>query len=314
MRRAIFPAAVLALFAACVSTDHLAPTFDQMGQLGTLSQPSGLVSIVEIHYDNSGADVGEAVEIEGPAGLDLSGWRVVLYNGNGGVTYGTLALSGPLADQCAGRGTVVVAAPGLQNGSPDGLALVNGTTVVEFLSYEGAFPATNGPANGMTSVDIGVAENGEAIGNSLQKDAAGWYGPTSSSFGACNVRPASKISFTGRFAGDPPLPVGFEDQLFATLLDASGNAVPTSIAWAAETPDIAGVDQNGVIHAFAAGSALFRATAGDGTTGTWTLPTRTVSVVSWWLRISWAWPTPSGSTTSSTLPRNFSARPTSRLS
>ncbi len=194
--------------------------------------------------------MGEAVEIEGPAGLDLGGLSVVLYNGNGGVTYGTLALSGTLADQCGGRGTVVVAAPGLQNGSPDGLALVNGTTVVEFLSYEGVFAATNGPAAGLTSTDIGVVENGEAIGNSLQKDAAGWYGPTTSSFGACNGRPASKISFTGRFGGDVPLPVGFEDQLFATLLDASGTAVPTTITWFAET------------------------TAGDGTTGTWTLPTR----------------------------------------
>jgi DNA/RNA endonuclease G (NUC1) len=88
------------------------------------------------------------------------------------------------------------------------------------------------------------------------------------------VRPASKISFTGRFPGDVPLPVGFEDQLFASLLDASGNAVPTTITWVAETPEIASVDQNGVIHALAAGSAVFRATAGDGTTGTWTLPTR----------------------------------------
>ena len=232
------------------------------------------MNIVEIHYDNGGADVGEAVEVEGPAGLDLSGWSVVLYNGNGGATYGTLALSGTIADQCGGRGTVVVAAPGLQNGSPDGLALVNGTAVVEFLSYEGVFAATNGPASGMTSTDIGVAETGEAIGNSLQKVAAGWYGPTTSSFGACNVRPASKISFTGRFGGDVPLPVGFEDQLFASLLDASGNAVPTTITWSAETPGVASVDQNGVIHALAAGSAVFRATAGDGTTGTWTLPTR----------------------------------------
>jgi DNA/RNA endonuclease G (NUC1) len=232
------------------------------------------VSIVEIHYDNSGADVGEAVEVEGPAGLDLSGWSLVLYNGNGGVTYGTLALSGTLADQCHGRGTTVIAAPGLQNGSPDGVALVNGTSVVEFLSYEGVFAATNGPAAGMTSVDIGVQENGEAIGNSLQKDAVGWYGPAPSSFGACNVRPASRISFSGRFPSDPALPVGFEDQLFATLLDAGGNAVPTTITWTSETPLVASIDQNGVMHALDAGTAVFRATASDGTTGTWTLPTR----------------------------------------
>jgi DNA/RNA endonuclease G (NUC1) len=295
MRRVLAPApvpapavAVIVLFASCISPDHLAPTFDQTGQLSAFSLPAvrfselhsapppppGLVNIVEIHYDNSGADVSEAVEVEGPAGLDLGGWSVVLYNGNGGVTYGTLALSGTLADQCTGRGTIVVAAPGLQNGSPDGLALVNAAAAVEFLSYEGVFVATNGPAAGMTSTDIGVAENGEATGNSLQQDAAGWYGPTTSSFGACNVRPASKISFTGRFAGDVPLPVGFEDQLFATLLDASGNALPTTITWASETRDIASVDQTGVIHALAAGSAVFRATAGDGTTGTWLLSTR----------------------------------------
>ena len=45
--------------------------------------------------------------------------------------------------------------------------LVNASgTVVQFLSYEGVMTATNGPAAGMTSVDIGVSEAGtEAVGN-----------------------------------------------------------------------------------------------------------------------------------------------------
>ncbi len=38
--------------------------------------------ISEIHYDNVGADQGEAVEIEAPAGFDLTGWKIVRYNGN----------------------------------------------------------------------------------------------------------------------------------------------------------------------------------------------------------------------------------------
>jgi hypothetical protein len=46
-----------------------------------------------------------------------------------------------------------------KNGSPDGIALVNPSgKVIQFLSYEGSFTATNGPALGMTSTDIGVSE------------------------------------------------------------------------------------------------------------------------------------------------------------
>ena len=42
----------------------------------------GPVFINEIHYDNDGTDVGEFIEIAGPAGTSLSGWKIVLYNGN----------------------------------------------------------------------------------------------------------------------------------------------------------------------------------------------------------------------------------------
>lgn len=47
------------------------------------------VFINEIHYDNSGTDSGEPIEIAGPAGTDLTGWSVVLYNGNGSAPYST---------------------------------------------------------------------------------------------------------------------------------------------------------------------------------------------------------------------------------
>ena len=83
------------------------------------------IFINEFHYDNAGADEGEFVEIAGPAGTDLTGWSVVLYNGNNGAMYGTLPLSGVLADLGQGYGTLVVPAPGIQNGSPDAIALVD---------------------------------------------------------------------------------------------------------------------------------------------------------------------------------------------
>ena len=36
------------------------------------------VFINEIHYDNTGGDIGEGVELSGEAGVDLSGWSLVL--------------------------------------------------------------------------------------------------------------------------------------------------------------------------------------------------------------------------------------------
>ena len=90
---------------------------------------------------------------------------MIAYNGSNGQTYDTDVLTAPVDGV-----TVVEYAGTLQNGAPDGLALVNGTTVVEFLSYEGQFAATNGPATGLQSTNIGVSESGSgAIGNSLSK-------------------------------------------------------------------------------------------------------------------------------------------------
>lgn len=158
------------------------------------SQPA--VFINELHYDNGGDDAGEAVEIAGQAGADLTGWTVVLYNGNGGASYNTINLSGTIADQCAGFGTVSQAQSGIQNGAPDGLALVDDMgTVIQFLSYEGSFTATNGPASGLTSTDIGVSEGGGTVeGESLQLTGTGtfaedftWAGPADDNFGDCNT-------------------------------------------------------------------------------------------------------------------------------
>ncbi|HET6893046.1 MAG TPA: Ig-like domain-containing protein, partial [Pyrinomonadaceae bacterium] len=155
------------------------------------------VFINEIHYDNTGTDAGEAIEIAGPAGTNLAGWSIVLYNGAGGAPYDTDALSGIIPNQQNGFGTVSLSYPsnGIQNGSPDGIALVNGTTVVQFLSYEGTFSAVGGPANGMVSTDIGVSENGtEPLGQSLRLTGSGqfyedftWNSPATATFGAVNT-------------------------------------------------------------------------------------------------------------------------------
>ena len=63
--------------------------------LVTFSQTT--VFINEIHYDNSGGDLNEGVEIAGPAGTDLSTYTITLYNGSGGASYNTNSLSAKFA-------------------------------------------------------------------------------------------------------------------------------------------------------------------------------------------------------------------------
>ncbi len=136
--------------------------------------PIANVWINEINYDPAGADANEFIEIAGLAGVDLTGWSLVLYNGGGGASYATLALSGTIASTTNGFGFLKVNALGLQNGSPDGIALVDNLgRVVQFLSYEGAMTATNGPANGLTSTDVGVEQLNAAIGFTLQLQGTG---------------------------------------------------------------------------------------------------------------------------------------------
>ena len=165
---------------------------------GGTSGAAGLVWINEIHYDNVSGDSGEFIEIAGPAGTLLDGWQLVLYNGNGGAVYDTRTLAGTLPDQGGGFGALAVGYPpnGIQNGSPDGIALVDDNgDVAQFISYEGTMIATDGPALDSTSVDIGVEESGTTpLGFSVQLAGTGeryldfvWQSPSPASPGFLNV-------------------------------------------------------------------------------------------------------------------------------
>src|SRR5690606_23133851 len=92
-----------------------------------------------------------------------------------GSSYGTLALTGTLPNQSSGFGTLFFQIPGLQNGSPDGIALVNASgEIVQFLSYEGSFVGSDGPVVGLSSTDIEVDEPGDTpTGFSLQLTGSG---------------------------------------------------------------------------------------------------------------------------------------------
>jgi len=190
------------------------------------------VFINELHYDDStpAGDVGEAIEVVATAGEDLSGYRLYLYNGStpsAASVYANTAVPAGTAAACGSARIAVVTYPtnGIQNGANDGIALVDASgKVVQFLSYEGTITAGSGPAAGMTSQNIPVAEsNSTAPGTSLQLTGSGsqythftWAESAAQTFGACN---------TGQtFSGSPGTPGPNTPPSVSTTLPAQGSS------------------------------------------------------------------------------------------
>lgn len=224
--------------------------------------PPANVFINEINYDPAGTDTGEFIEIAGLAGTDLTGWKLALYNGNGGVVYDTLSLNGVLADTANGFGfqSITQFKEGVQNG-PDGIALVDPFgRVVQFLSYEGVLTATGGPAAGMTSTDIGVFQAGAPLGTSLQLQGSGSsYADFRWGF---NIEGTSGAANSGQtfLSGDSQGQIRIADAavvegntgtsaLTFTLTRSGGFASEASVAWSLDFGTSAGLDD------LAAGSA-----------------------------------------------------------
>ena len=126
--------------------------------------------INEFHYDNIGADADEFVEIVVNEEFnDLANFTITLYNGSASQL--KLYDSEPLDNFTVGStqdGFTLYSfnftdnSRSIQNGPPDGLSIdYNGTLISgQFLSYEGTFTPSDGPAAGITSSDIGVSQSG----------------------------------------------------------------------------------------------------------------------------------------------------------
>jgi len=98
----------------------------------------------------------------------------VLYNGADKLKYSTVVLTADDVipdERRQGYGTLVFNYPvnGIQNGAPDGIALVNGAgSCIQFLSYVGAFTPLDGPCNGVLSTNISVSENSSVADTSFK--------------------------------------------------------------------------------------------------------------------------------------------------
>ncbi|HEY4182406.1 MAG TPA: lamin tail domain-containing protein [Kofleriaceae bacterium] len=144
--------------------------------------------INEVDYDNLGTDTAEFVEIYNPSAtaISLANKQLLLVNGSGNTVYGTINLgTGTLAAGAylviAGANVSVTAAnatkldPGwtqdaIQNGMPDGLALVDNAThtLIDALSYEGSITADLPGIPGANLVEGVVLPLATADSNTVQ--------------------------------------------------------------------------------------------------------------------------------------------------
>ena len=163
------------------------------------AQPDAFIN--EIDYSQPGADDFEFVEIAidlttcSPAPCDPTQFDVVTYNGGNGqrVATGTLSATPAGTDGPYSLFVVNFTSGDLQNGPSDGVALVyNGgasPAVLQFASYEGVLTAVNGPAAGLTSVDVGVSEGDGAPNLSIQRRPDGTYELAAPTEGSPNNTP-----------------------------------------------------------------------------------------------------------------------------
>lgn len=160
------------------------------------AEPAKLM-INEVDYDQVGTDGNGFVEIKnaGVAAADLSNVDLVAVNGGDSSEYDRVALTGTLA--AGGHLDIGIE---LQNGAPDGLALLEGTTLLDGLSYEGGINAASVDGQTYNLVEGTVLPNavedsntvaGSLIRNPDGKDsndaAADWVFTTTITRGAANV-------------------------------------------------------------------------------------------------------------------------------
>jgi hypothetical protein len=154
--------------------------------------------INELHYDNEGTDTDENIEIiiENSAQYSIADFQLLLYNGSNGELQSSGTKNFPeIPDGSNGTFDIfVIPVPAIQNG-PEAVALTYKSDIIQFLSFEGTFIATEGAASNLLSEDIGVEESTSTTpGFSLQLTGTGerygdfvWQEPMQSTFGTTNT-------------------------------------------------------------------------------------------------------------------------------
>ena len=152
----------------CITPGAENTTVDTNCQDPSIPPAAPELVINEVDYDQLGSDIAEFIEIKnvGAAAASLNGLAVELVNGSNDTVYATFNL--PDVSLPAGGYFVICANAAntpncdldvtpdtnlIQNGAPDALALVQGATVLDALSYEGSVAAPYVEGTGTTAAD-----------------------------------------------------------------------------------------------------------------------------------------------------------------
>ncbi len=141
----------------------------------------------EIHYDNVGTDVGEAIEIAADPNADLTGWRIVLYNGNGGASYDDDPVPNANAGRLRRRDLPGQRHPERRPGRR-GAGSARTARLPSSCPTSGTMTAIGGPGGRPDEHRHRCRRGGHPspAGLSLQLVGSTWTGPLASTFGAAN--------------------------------------------------------------------------------------------------------------------------------
>lgn len=204
--------------------------------------------INEFAYDCDISDDNEVVEvrIENAFTGNLSDLTLTLYNGNGGVPYGTAeTLDNFIEGTNDGTYTYYTWVPSsIMNGSPDGLSLDFQGTVIEFLSYEGVFTAVGGAADGMVSTDIGASQtNSSTCDKTLQIDDTGTWVEKLATVGSANACTAG-VSVEMTTCDNKTTGTDTYQTVFKVLI---GSETSLNITASSGVPDVTTINEDGII-------------------------------------------------------------------
>ena len=205
-----------ALQALMAAHERLLARCDNSGEQPPPGTSRGVLLLNEVDYDQPGADTLEFVEIynAGTDTADLDGIALVLVNGANNAEYLRINLNGLLQpEQFAVVSSVNVAVAtealafslpandSVQNGAPDGIALVDTVTldVLDVLSYEGAITAANiigfsDPVSLVEGTPLAIDDPGSGTdslirlpdGADTSDQATDWHATTHPTPGAAN--------------------------------------------------------------------------------------------------------------------------------
>ncbi|ADR20964.1 hypothetical protein MATR_14100 [Marivirga tractuosa] len=216
--------------------------------------------INEFHYDNVSTDEGEFVEVvvQDANSYDLSLFKLLLYNGSDGETYGSSHTLDSFTEGDTQNGFTIFHKDisGIQNGN-DALSLEYNGTLIQFISYEGAFTGVGGLADGQISKDVVVEETTSTpIGESLQLSGSGtaysdftWEEPAGATKGQVNngqTFGASCTAPTNQAAFSTPSEADIEDnQITLGWSRGDGDSV---VILARESTAVNETPQNGALY------------------------------------------------------------------